>query len=442
MMPQPCLQQPDDLDIHYEGASGEIIDGLVLPALRRSVRYDRLTSFFSTGALAAIAVGLDELRARGGSMRLVIGVHDVPRDLAEARARTDAWADDVVAAVRRRVLAEATDLGQELARDRLAALAWMMQDGLLQVRVAVPIRAAAGPSIFHSKRLLFTDGDGHTVSAVGSANETPPGQEGNYEELTVMRSWRDPNHVERHRDSFENIWSGERPDLTVRDLDPSFARELLDILEMREHVPGASHPQAATRTAAIVAAARTSPALTPLNAGAVALYPHQERAVLDALSRWPVRVLLADEVGLGKTLEAGAIVSHLVRFCGISDVTVLAPANVLRQWREELELHFGLEFWTYNASKRQYEAADGRVHPAPAGPMDDGRPALTLVSAQLARGTRAGGHIFEGAKRLPSCCSSMRHMPHGSSRTPRDADARPCSGALSTTSPRASLTSS
>ena len=54
------------------------------------------------------------------------------------------------------------------------------------------------------------------------------------------------------------------------------------------------------------------------------------------------RAILADEVGLGKTIEAGLILSEL-RLRGLAERTlVLTPAGLVEQWRDELERKFGL----------------------------------------------------------------------------------------------------
>lgn len=50
------------------------------------------------------------------------------------------------------------------------------------------------------------------------------------------------------------------------------------------------------------------------------LYMHQERTVIDALSRWPVRVMFSDEVGLGKTFEAAATLAFLIKYADIKRV--------------------------------------------------------------------------------------------------------------------------
>ena len=49
------------------------------------------------------------------------------------------------------------------------------------------------------------------MTAVGSPNETVPGLAGNYEELTVHRSWMDAQgYVARHIQSYEEIWTGRK----------------------------------------------------------------------------------------------------------------------------------------------------------------------------------------------------------------------------------------
>ena len=70
--------------------------------------------------------------------------------------------------------------------------------------------------------------------------------------------------------------------------------------------------------------------------GSVELHDHQLTAVRSISNDQDRRYILADEVGLGKTIEAGAIVWQSLRACPASDVLVLTPAHLRQQWAEEL----------------------------------------------------------------------------------------------------------
>lgn len=390
----------------YEGWGLDVLDEFVGPALRRSYRYDRLTGFFTLNSLLAVAEGIEELWRRGGEMRLIIGIHDVPEEIVEAKQLDESDVETIVEAVRERLLEEVSTVEEEFHRDKLAALAWMLNDGLLQIRVACPVTHARLPreGIFHKKRLIFRDIEDNVLVAVGSPNETAAGFNENIEELTVLRHWEDGQRpiAQPHIDSFEEIWNDRREYLQVVDIDESFADELLDRLGSPDRPPESPRESVAD-IGDVLQTAERSPAYSVLSFENVGLYPHQERVFVEALSRWPVRVLLADEVGLGKTLEAGAILTYLLRFGGVEEVTILAPANLLKQWHEELHLHFGLEFWRWDSTKREYLSPEGERWEGSMGgdPVGPEAPSRVLISAQLARGTKKKGHIYEDVDRFP-----------------------------------------
>jgi SNF2 family DNA or RNA helicase len=71
-------------------------------------------------------------------------------------------------------------------------------------------------------------------------------------------------------------------------------------------------------------------------------FDYQLRAARTVLRRMRGRGILADEVGLGKTIEAGLVLSEL-RMRGLADhVLVIVPAGLVDQWRDELERKFAL----------------------------------------------------------------------------------------------------
>lgn len=80
--------------------------------------------------------------------------------------------------------------------------------------------------------------------------------------------------------------------------------------------------------------------LAPIQSSVVPL-PHQLYALNRAVSRERIRYLLADEVGLGKTIEAGLILRELKLRGMVERVLVVAPKGLVRQWQTEMTLHFG-----------------------------------------------------------------------------------------------------
>lgn len=98
-----------------------------------------------------------------------------------------------------------------------------------------------------------------------------------------------------------------------------------------------------------IAAARIADALTqdvllaPLEAGVIPL-PHQLYALTRAVTGDRVRYLLADEVGLGKTIEAGLIFRELKLRGLVKRVLIVVPKGLVTQWVQEMQTHFGEEF--------------------------------------------------------------------------------------------------
>src|SRR5215472_1783791 len=99
----------------------------------------------------------------------------------------------------------------------------------------------------------------------------------------------------------------------------------------------------------VAAAARVADALTqdlllaPMTTSVVPL-PHQIRALSHAISGDRVRYLLADEVGLGKTIEAGLIMRELKLRGLVRRTLVVAPKGLVSQWVAEMRTHFNEEF--------------------------------------------------------------------------------------------------
>jgi SNF2 family DNA or RNA helicase len=73
-------------------------------------------------------------------------------------------------------------------------------------------------------------------------------------------------------------------------------------------------------------------------------FPHQIRACLKVMRDLNGRAILADEVGLGKTIEAGIVLKEYLLRGAVRTVLVLVPASLCEQWRAELWEKFELDF--------------------------------------------------------------------------------------------------
>jgi superfamily II DNA or RNA helicase len=77
--------------------------------------------------------------------------------------------------------------------------------------------------------------------------------------------------------------------------------------------------------------------------------PHQITAVYESmLPRQPLRFVLADDPGAGKTIMAGLYISELIMRADARRILVVAPGSLVEQWRDELFEKFGLEFPVYS----------------------------------------------------------------------------------------------
>ena len=79
--------------------------------------------------------------------------------------------------------------------------------------------------------------------------------------------------------------------------------------------------------------------------------PHQITAVYESmLPRQPLRFVLADDPGAGKTIMAGLYIRELLMRADARRILVVAPGSLVEQWRDELFEKFGLQFHVFSAA--------------------------------------------------------------------------------------------
>ena len=99
--------------------------------------------------------------------------------------------------------------------------------------------------------------------------------------------------------------------------------------------------------------------MVAVNSSDVDPLPHQIRAVYDELlPRIPLRFLLADDPGAGKTIMAGLYLKELILRSDCERAVVVAPGGLVEQWREELAQKFDLRFEVFG--RHMVDDAQGR----------------------------------------------------------------------------------
>src|SRR5215471_1191892 len=98
--------------------------------------------------------------------------------------------------------------------------------------------------------------------------------------------------------------------------------------------------------------------------GRMDLIPHQLYIASEVAARLAPRVLLADEVGLGKTIEACLILHHLILTGRVQRALVLVPESLVHQWFVELLRRFNLWFHIFDEERcSEIEKANPEANP-------------------------------------------------------------------------------
>ena len=390
------------------GPGDDRLHHFYIPSLKASVRYDRMTGYFASSALAVAAAGVAHLIANGGQMRLLVGAQLSPADVQAIREGHDLR--QVLAANLNRSLPDPEVLEDQLMHDRLAALAWMVAAGSLDIRVVLPrdadglpVPAPESQEYFHPKVGIFTDAQGNQVAFSGSINESQTAWRHNYEQFMVFCSWTEGRAwLAEAVGRFERLWTQREPDWIALPIPEAARQKLLrytptttptsDPLQhpekpIKEPVTQVMMGDAQQQEQILCQFLRDAPHLagaTGLGAATCALtpWPHQQVVARQLVSNYPNRYLLADEVGLGKTIEAGLVLRQLWLSGIVRRALILAPKSVLRQWQEELYEKFALNVPIYDGTIFQ-DVWHQEIVPTTPNPWDDLE--LALASSQLVK---------------------------------------------------------
>jgi SNF2 family DNA or RNA helicase len=367
------LLSDHDWKIKYTVEDGDLLTRFYIPALECAVRYDRTTGYFTAGALAAAARGVEGLIRNQGRMRLIVGC-----TLGEAELQAISKGVELRQALENKMAGTPLQPRDKDTINALELLAWMVARGYLDVKVAVPCQAnrrpVASEAIFHEKAGIIEDKTGDRLAFNGSINETERGWRQNWDSFHVFTSWTGTcGHVDAEEKSFQSLWADRSKRALVVDIPQALHDELFRFMPAEDALPqrlvaaddfqeyGQTEKEPASEPESIADPRRMvwqyiQSAPTWPDGGervgeatsAVTPWPHQIRAFQRMYHIWPPKLLIADEVGLGKTIQAGMVLRQGWLAGQAKRILVLAPKAVLRQWQIELREKFNLNWPIYD----------------------------------------------------------------------------------------------
>jgi ERCC4-related helicase len=373
--------------LKYTPDDGDLVELFYVPALECAVSYDRSTGYFGAPALGLAMRGIEGLVRNNGRMRLIVGCTLAQAEI-EAISRGMSLRDAVEHHLKERPL-EAPD---NPSKEALELLAWMVQHGFLDVKVAIPCDANRIPmsaeGIFHEKAGVIEDSKGNRLAFNGSINETYSGWKRNWESFAVFSSWTGTaDHAAREASDFAKIWADKAKRVITIDVPAAAKADLLrfmpesDLPARLVHSPPSAVPQPESIEVPPLPTDSPPPldlrrqvwsyiehAPTFENGGAlvgeatcsVQPWPHQIRAFERLYASDAPRLLIADEVGLGKTIQAGMLLRQAWLAKRARRILILTPAAVMRQWQLELREKFNLNWPIYDDGSLNWYPSPGK----------------------------------------------------------------------------------
>ena len=312
----------------FSSRTHQLDQTVLLEHLKGARSYKRIAGYFTSSLFEVAGELLDDIP----EVKIVCNVDIHPNDLKVAKLREA----KMIGRWNERAL-EAEAL---LHRERYRRLDVFLQKHGQAVRVA-PDNVCG---FLHGKAGVIEKADGRKLGFIGSMNETSSGWQRHYEIL-----WEDssPEGVAWIEEEFEFLWRAakELPRAVIREVHRrGYRREVLfDEIEDAEDLAPAALIE------------------SPLYREGYSLLPWQQGFLVECLRHYDnhgiVRLLLADEVGLGKTLSLGTAALTL---CLLQDrqksvqkpVVIFAPATLCEQWQTEMIDKLGIPCARWDTQKK------------------------------------------------------------------------------------------
>lgn len=309
-----------DLISRFSSRSHRLSHVFLKDRLKGAETYDRIAGYFRSSIFDLIHEEISTI----GRVRIVCNADLDPRDLTAAtlsqkardQAQVERWHE------------QENELDALLERPRWRRLHELLTAGNVEIRVVSRDNAP----FLHGKAGVITRPDGTTSSFIGSINETANGWAQSYEMI-----WEDPSPEAAAwvRSEFDWLWKKGVPlsQAVIDEIGRTAEKVEVQIETMRTDPVGLA--KSVTVESPLV---RRGEGLAPWQKAFVKIFVEHDQKYGAA------RLLLADEVGVGKTLSMAAT-GALSVLMGNGPFLILCPATLTLQWQMELWDKLGLPSW-------------------------------------------------------------------------------------------------
>lgn len=286
-----------------------LIDELYTPCLKWAERFDRGVGYFTTGWLTYNVAGLSDFASRGGKMRLITSPILSTED-TDAIIGAENQDGSAFLRLEAALLENVEILRQEMEADIINAFSWMLYDGIIDMRFAIPCEKLEEGD-FHDKFGIFYKGN-DALSFSGSINDSKHGFQ-NYESIKVFKTWAGTQeYVDADTARFEKIWNRKDRNLKMFTIPQAVKNK---IFELRSPDRPYSLPAGSSK------------------------WVHQDIAVKTFLEK--EHGILAMATGTGKTVTAMKIINKLFDSGEIRRVVITMYGNdLLDQWAIQIRENY------------------------------------------------------------------------------------------------------
>ncbi|MDD5070951.1 MAG: DEAD/DEAH box helicase family protein, partial [Candidatus Omnitrophica bacterium] len=318
-----------DWKIRYRSDKHSLLNDFYIPALKRSVLYQRSAGYFSTESLVVAAKGIAYLIEKGGCMQLVVSPNFSESDI-KAIEKGYKKKEEVITQVLERDFFISEN---KIIRNRLEVVSWMIANGLLDIKIAYPIKDnKVSRGIYHEKVGIFVDSSGDYMIFSGSANESMNAYIYNFESFDVQTSWVQGLSKELaglKKQEFDDLWNHNTSNLEVLSMPKAIKDKILEIRPKNK--PAGDPEDSCNQQNNIDPLAKITLALP----GYIILRDHQKKA-LDQWVRQKGCGILEHATGAGKTITALNITVTLYEQAKRLAVIILCPQkHIVDQWAVE-----------------------------------------------------------------------------------------------------------